>query len=120
AAAAAGEAFTAAMCDDLNVSEALAAVFAFVGACNKADPSRDGASAALRAFARFEDVLGVFGDEPASVGDEAPAELQALLAERKQAKADKDWARADAIRDQVAAAGWKIVDTPQGARLEKA
>lgn len=117
----ANDAFTAAMCDDLNVSEALAAVFEFVGAVNRAAPSVDGATAALAAFARFEDVLGVFGDEPkADEGSDAPAELVALLDERKQAKAAKDWARADAIRDQVAAAGWKIVDTPKGARLERA
>lgn len=118
---AANDAFTAAMQDDLNVSEALAAVFAFVGECNRAQPSVDGAKAGLQAFARFEDVLGVFGEEPsADGGSGAPEELVALLDERKQAKASKDWARADAIRDQIAAAGWKIVDTPQGARLEKA
>ena len=77
---AANDAFTAAMCDDLNVSEALAAVFEFVGAVNKAAPSSDGATAALAAFARFEDVLGVFGDEPkADEGSDAPAELLALL-----------------------------------------
>jgi len=118
---AANDAFTAAMSDDLNVSEALAAVFEFVGVVNKANPAADAAGAALEVFARFEDVLAVFGDEPKadSTGD-APAELVALLDERKQAKADKNWARADEIRDQVQAAGWKIVDTPAGARLEKA
>tara|TARA_R110002072_G_scaffold87129_7_gene196728 strand:+ start:42716 stop:44149 length:1434 start_codon:yes stop_codon:yes gene_type:complete len=111
--------FTASMQDDLNVSEALAAIFDFVTACNKAKPSVAGATAALRAFARFEDVLAVFGDEPKATED-APAEMLALLANRKAAKANKDWAAADQIRDEIAAAGWKIVDTPAGARLEKA
>ena len=46
--------------------------------------------------------------------------LAALLPQRDAAKKAKDWATADAIRQRVAAAGWKIVDTPQGARLEKA
>jgi cysteinyl-tRNA synthetase len=121
AVAAANAAFTAAMGDDLNVSEALAAVFDFVGVANKAQPTAAGATAALAAFARFEDVLGCFGPEPkADAGADAPAELIALLPARDAAKKAKDWATADAIRQQVAAAGWKIVDTPQGARLEKA
>lgn len=115
----ANDTFTASMQDDLNVSEALAAIFYFVTACNKAAPSVAGATAALQAFARFEDVLAVFGDEP-KVTSDAPAELLALLDQRKAAKANKDWAAADKIRDEVSAAGWKIVDTPAGARLEKA
>ena len=78
------------------------------------------AERALAVFARFEDVLGVFGDEPAAdATGEAPAELLALLAERAEAKAAKDWARADALRDQIAAAGWRIVDAASGARLER-
>src|SRR5262245_482080 len=118
--AAANAAFTAAMQNDLNVSEALAAAFEFVAACNRAEPSPAGATAALRAFARFEDVLGCFGSEPvADATGDAPPELLALLEQRKAAKKAKDFARADRIRDQLAAAGWKIVDTAQGARLER-
>ncbi|MCK5945063.1 MAG: cysteine--tRNA ligase, partial [Planctomycetes bacterium] len=96
-------------------------VFEFVAVVNKANPTATAAEDALRAFARFEDVLAVFGDEPKAddTGD-APPELVALLGERKQAKAAKDWARADEIRDRIQAAGYKIVDTPAGARLEKA
>jgi cysteinyl-tRNA synthetase len=121
AAAAANEGFTAAMREDLNVSEALAAVFEFVGVCNKAKPSQAGAKGALAAFARFEDVLGCFGTEPsADASSDAPAELLELLEQRAAAKKAKDWARADALRDRIAAAGWKIVDTPKGPRLEKA
>lgn len=110
--------FTASMQDDLNVSEALAATFDFVAACNKSEASVDGAKQALLAFARFEDVLAVFGDEP--VASEAPPELVALLDKRMAAKANKDWATADQIRDEIAASGWKIVDAAAGARLEKA
>ena len=119
--ATANGAFTAAMQEDLNVSEALAAVFEFVGAVNRAVPTVAAATAALATFARFEDVLGCFGGEPkADTTGEAPPELLALLPQRKAAKQAKDWATADRIRDQVAAAGWKIVDAPSGARLEKA
>ena len=117
---AADTAFTAAMSEDLNVSEALAAVFELVGAVNKAAPSAAAAALGLATFARFEDVLGVFGGEPAAdATGEAPPELLAMLGERAQAKADKDWGRADELRDQIAAAGWKIVDAAGGARLER-
>jgi len=113
--------FTAAMSDDLNVSEALAAVFEFVNQCNRAQPSVAAAKAGLAVFARFEDVLGCFGAEPkADVTADAPPELLELLEQRKAAKQQKDWALADALRDRIAAAGWKIVDAAGGARLEKA
>ena len=114
----ANETFTASMQEDLNVSEALAAIFEFVTACNKASPSSEGAAAALAAFNRFEDVLAVFGDEPTSAVS-APSELLDLLEQRKIAKGAKDWATADQIRDQIAAAGWRIVDAAEGARLER-
>ena len=117
--AAAHDAFTAAMSEDLNVSEALAAVFEFVATVNRAAPAAGAVGPALAAFDRFEDVLGVFGDEPqADASGDAPPELLELLEQRAQAKADKDWQTADGLRDQIVAAGWKIVDTPAGARLE--
>jgi cysteinyl-tRNA synthetase len=94
-------------------------VFALVGEANRAKISVAGARAALAAFARFEDVLGCFGPEP-SVKQDAPKELLDLLQQRTAAKKNKDWATADRLRDQIAAAGWKIVDTAQGPRLEKA
>jgi len=86
-------------------------------------------------------VLGCFGAEPknyvmhaeggqvAVTGSEAlmvtatadaPAAILELARERLQAKRAKDWVRADRLRAEIAAAGWKIVDTPAGARLEKA
>ncbi|MBQ2330652.1 MAG: cysteine--tRNA ligase, partial [Oscillospiraceae bacterium] len=55
--------------------------------------------------------------------EEAPAEdlsrLEELLVRRAEAKKAKDWATADAIRDEVKAAGYMIVDTPEGAKLKK-
>jgi cysteinyl-tRNA synthetase len=113
--------FTAAMQDDLNVPLALAAVFDFASECNKGAPDAAAAAAALAFFARAEDVLGCFGQEPAAASaTAAPAEVQALLDRRQAAKAQKDWAAADAARDAIAALGWKIVDTAQGPRLEPA
>ncbi|MEE2885940.1 MAG: cysteine--tRNA ligase [Planctomycetota bacterium] len=110
--------FTAALADDLNTSVALAAVFALVSAANKA--TLDPASAELvdQAFARFEDVLGVFGTRP-TLNEEAPADLVEMAQAREDARQDRDFAEADRLRDQIQAAGYKIVDTAEGPRLER-
>ena len=121
ATAAANAKFTATMQEDLNVSEALAVVFDFVGECNRAQPTLASCALALQFFARIEDVLGCFGATPqADATGDAPAELQAMLQKRQDAKKQKDWATADAMRDEIQKAGWKIVDTATGPRLEKA
>jgi cysteinyl-tRNA synthetase len=49
--------------------------------------------------------------------DEAPEELRRLAAERDEARAARDFERADRLRDELAAQGWEIRDTPDGARL---
>jgi cyanophycinase-like exopeptidase len=49
----------------------------------------------------------------------APADVQALLAERQDARLRKDWPAADLLRDQIAALGWQVLDTPEGPKLVK-
>ena len=86
--------------------------------CNRrlAENQMDAASAAaeLAAWERIDTVLGVGKAE-----EEAPAEFIALLEERAEARKAKDFARADAIRDELTAQGWVIEDTPNGARLKR-
>ena len=48
----------------------------------------------------------------------APPQVQALLAERQAARARKDWAASDALRQQIADLGWQVVDTKEGQRVE--
>ena len=112
------EKFTAALDDDLNVSSAWGVVFDWVRNCNRrlADNSMDASTAAaeLTAWERIDTVLGVGKAE-----EEAPAEFIALLEERAAARKAKDFARADAIRDELTAQGWVIEDTPNGARLKR-
>ena len=51
------------------------------------------------------------------MSDQAPAEVTALAVERVQARADKDWGRSDELRDAIATAGWKVIDTASGFEL---
>lgn len=105
--------------DDLNTSEALAAVFGFVTDVNKAAPDAAAAERALALFARFDDVLAVFGPTPeVESGAALPPECADLLEKRQAARAAKDFAAADACRDALAALGYKVVDTAEGPRLE--
>ncbi len=67
-------------------------------------------------------ILSALGIQPPTyepaVRAEAPAEIQALADERSAAKASKDWARADAIRDELKALGWSAEDSPEGVVLK--
>lgn len=122
-------AFAEAMDDDLSVPAALAVLQGVVGDGNKllADGSSDALGETLAQVRGMLDVLGLdpvtwTGGGAASAGsaeDSALAVLvQALLDQRAQARADKDWAAADRVRDQLAAAGVEVEDTAQGARWQ--
>ena len=117
-------AFVAAMNDDLNVSAALAVVHETVRAGNSALAAGRPASDEALAVRAMLDVLGLDPMDPhwATGGRSAAADaaldvlVRAVLEERAQARADKDWARADALRDRLAAAGVVVEDGPDGAR----
>jgi cysteinyl-tRNA synthetase len=116
--------FAAAMDDDLGTPAAVAALFDVVREGNRA--VADGASAELRgataSVIAMLDVLGLDPADPAwgtaSSDDGATAAVGALvtglLEQRAAARAAKDWARADEIRDQLKAAGIDLEDTPDG------
>lgn len=55
---------------------------------------------------------------PAAAEMTAPAEVLRLVQERQAARQRKDWAAADRLRSELAALGWKVLDTPQGPKLE--
>ncbi|MBR0400820.1 MAG: cysteine--tRNA ligase [Mogibacterium sp.] len=112
------ERFIEVMDDDLNTADAISVIFEMVTEINVA--VRDGASKsyAKEALARIHElteVLGVFkeSDEEEGLGDD----IQALIDERQAARKEKNWARADEIRDQLAAMGITLKDTPQGVQI---
>ena len=121
------EAFTAAMDDDLGVPAALAEVHNAVRAGNSALDKGDTAEATAIAgqVRAMTAILGVdpyapqWRDQDQS-NDAALAALDVLIADalrrRELARADKDWATADQVRDQLNAAGIDIVDTADGAK----
>jgi len=117
--------FVAAMDDDLGTPAAVAVMFETVRAGNAALERGDvqTARAAWRSVSAMASVLGINPLEPPWLhadgdSEQALSALGALvddqLAARQQARADKDWARADAIRDHLAAAGIVIEDRPSG------
>lgn len=118
---AAQENFDNSLADDLNISAALGAIFELVRDGNTAldagQVSKEEANAALDAFCKFDSILGVLEGFKDCVC--VPAELLQLLEERKDARARKDWARADQIRQEITDKGYTIEDTPLGARLVK-
>ena len=128
AAAALAEGFAAALADDLNASAAMAALFGFVREVNKAieseslgDGDRDRAFAALADVDRVLGVLdaGEWQTEETAEDGLSDERIEALLAERQQARKDRDFAAADRIRDELQEAGVVIEDTPQGARWRR-
>ncbi len=107
------EHFTEAVNDDLNLPKALAALFELVRTANAAELSQSAAQAALDLFRRMDEVLGViFFGKIEKV--ELPAAIQALLDERAAARAAKNWAESDRLRDAIAAAGWVVKDSKAG------
>lgn len=102
--------FTQAMDDDLNVSGALAAVFSIVRRINRLIQegrlSRDDARQLLEAFRQVDRVLGLFDFETIR----PPADVAALIEAREAARAQKDWATADRIRDELRARGVSVKD----------
>ncbi len=110
--------FIEAMDDDLNTADGIAAIFELVSEINldvKDGASKSFAEEALKRIKELTDVLGLFGgeDEEEGLGDD----IQALIDERQAARKEKNWARADEIRDQLAAMGITLKDTPQGVQV---
>ncbi len=117
-----GEAgFKAGLGDDLNISEALAALFGMEREVNKlleaGSLGQAGAERVLAAFRRCDAVLGCLNVD-AAAGMEFPPEIVALAEARQAARKARDFARSDACRDQLKAAGYVVEDTASGYRIK--
>jgi cysteinyl-tRNA synthetase len=112
------QAFLEALADDLNTPRALAELFGLARELETvAGPGRPAVKSAILAAARL---LGVLGSDPevwfeAGTDDAFRARVDALLAERAQARADRDWPAADRIRAELTALHVEVMDGPSGA-----
>ncbi len=140
------DSFIASMDDDFNTAGALGAIFGFVTEANtmlsNATVGQDVAEKVLVGADMVSDLLGVLGvdlkGEAAAeggsdegllalaaelagfTGDSAEAAIEALLSRRADARKQKDFALADAVRDRLGDLGYVVEDTPQGARVSRA
>jgi cysteinyl-tRNA synthetase len=119
------EKFISSMDDDLNTAEAIAAIYELISEVNgvaRGGASKEYAKAALAELIELSNVLGLLMSHPAENGEDADEsgaddDLRRLIEERAEARAKKDWARADEIRDELAARGITLKDTPQGVQI---
>jgi cysteinyl-tRNA synthetase len=108
------EEFRARMDDDLGTPQAVALGFDLIRRA-RTDPENATALAAA-AFEIFEQALGVPLN---SEGSPVPEEVLARARDRDQARAEKDWARADVIRSELQAEGWIVEDGPEGTTIRQ-
>jgi len=113
--------FEKAMDDDFNTPQALGVLFDFGRALAEARDRQAGAPGAFVAgvaeLAQLARVLGLFG-RGAPVDGPAAA-VERLVAARGEARARRDFKRADELRDEIARLGWLVEDTPAGSRLTR-
>jgi cysteinyl-tRNA synthetase len=115
--------FDAALSDDLNVPEAFAALFMLVREGNSAMQANaltpPAAAAVSATLANFDRVLGVVSFGRRATGNALPPDVKNLLDARLAARAAKQWAESDRLRDQIAALGWEVRDGKDGQKVKK-
>ena len=114
------EEFEKAMDDDFNTADAIAAIFELVKYANTtatAESSKEYLRGLLDRIVKLGDVLGLILDKKAELLD---ADIEKLIEERQAARKAKDFARADAIRDELLEKGIILKDTREGVQWKKA
>jgi len=110
------ERFFAALADDFNTPAALAAVFDWIKEANRREPGTGDAD--------LREMLGVLGLDnlldPDAGDGEPDAAARELLERRETARAARDFAEADRLRDELAAQGWQVRDSADGPQLVRA
>ena len=114
------EKFEAAMDDDFNTADAVSAIFEYVKFCNtnaSGESSKVYIDALYAKLKELCDVLGIIVEKEAEILDE---DIEKLIEERQAARKEKNFARADEIRDELAAMGIILKDTREGVTWKRA
>ena len=115
--------FCEALDDDLNTADAIGTLFDLVRYINKniLTPEADKATitAAAAVFDELTGILGIVYNEKTEDNDDDAAQIEALIEERTAARKEKNWARADEIRNQLTEMGIVLEDTPQGVKWHR-
>ncbi len=115
------EKYIAAMDDDLNTADAISVLFEIVSEANKSITATSGYSKqaieyAINMLTELGGVLGLLQKKDEGTNDE----VDAILEERAKARAEKNWAKSDELRDKLKEMGIIVKDTPQGQQITKA
>jgi len=110
-------AFGQALDDDLNISAALASVFDVIRETNRRieEISPNEAKGLMTWLDGVQSVLGLTSEE-----SEIPQQVRDLVAQREQARLEKDWKTSDVLRDKIQTLGWTIKDSKNGQKLTRA
>ena len=109
------EQFINSMDDDLNTADGIAAVFDLVSDINTKIINKEvSKNVCQKAADMFDELTGVLGLVYNRKSNDINDDIEKLIEERQQARANKDWATADRIRDELKAQGITLKDTPQG------
>jgi cysteinyl-tRNA synthetase len=115
--------FENAMDDDLDVGDALAAIFNLVKEVNtlidKGGLGREGSKKVTELMMSFDKVLGVLGDSWRREGVKLSEEVEELIRKREEARRLGDWGTADTLREELRKMGIILEDTPEGVKWRK-
>jgi len=103
--------FRDALADDLDLPAAIVVLEEVRSSSTVADAEK------YALLGAWDQVLGLDLDRLAREGFEIPGEVQALVGQRDEAREARDYARSDAIRDQLTSMGWEVMDTPEGTKV---
>lgn len=117
--------FEAAMNDDFNMPVAVSVLFDVVKDLNKLDSASQAAKDTAGVLRKLGKVLGILDTPPSQflqgeISQDFTSQVEGLIAKRVQARADKDWASADAVRDELAELGVVLEESKTGTTWRKA
>ena len=107
------------MDDDINTADAVSAIFDIVKYCNTNFDEKTGVEILSYAIALIKELMNVLGILKEEKSDYLDADIEALIEERNNARKNKDFSRADEIRDMLKEAGIILEDTRGGVKWKR-